>query len=62
MTRSMYQKEYAMGVSRGALPEPYKYRDRNEQPTIGLSLGSMTEDLDCGSEELKGYIAPWEEQ
>ena len=28
MTRSVYQKEHAMVVSGGALPEPYTYRGR----------------------------------
>ena len=37
-TRSVYQKDYDMVVSGGALPEPYKYRGRpslqNQVPKI----------------------------
>ena len=51
-----------MVVSGGAPPEPYKYRGRCYQPTIGLGTGSPMLDLKDGPEELKGFTAPWEEQ
>ena len=62
MTRSAYQKEHAMVVSGGALPEPYKYRGRNYQQTIGLGVVSSVEELEGSLEELKVFTAPWEEQ
>ena len=36
--------------------------DARSQPTIGLGVGSIMEELEDGPEELKGFTAPWEEQ
>ena len=47
-----------MAVSCEALPEPYKYRDRCSQPTIGLIMGSPMEELEKGLKELKGFATP----
>ena len=58
-TRSAYQKEPVMIVS--GVPEPYTYRRRCYQPTIGLGFGSPMEELEGRLEELKGFTAPWEE-
>ena len=41
-------------VSWDTLPEPYKYRDRYWQKTIGQSEGSPIEELEKGLKELKG--------
>jgi hypothetical protein len=35
-----------------------KYRGGCSQPTIGPSTGSLVEELDKGSKELKGVEAP----
>jgi hypothetical protein len=43
-----------MAVSQEALPEPNKYRGRCSQPTIGLSVGSLIEELEKGLKELGG--------
>jgi hypothetical protein len=47
-----------MAVSREVLPEPYEYRGRCLQPTIGLSVGSPIEELEKGLKELKGFATP----
>jgi hypothetical protein len=44
-----------MAVSWETLPEPYKYRGRCSQPTIGWSTGSPIEELEKGLKELKGF-------
>jgi hypothetical protein len=38
------------------MPEPYKYRGRCSQPTIGLSTGSPMEELEKGLMELNKFI------
>ena len=48
-----------MVFSRGALTEPYNYRGRCYQPTIGLGVGSSMEELEGGLEDLNGFIAAW---
>ena len=45
------------------MPEPDKYRGRYSQPTIGLSTGSLMEELEKGLKELKEFATnPMEEQ
>jgi hypothetical protein len=52
----------APSVSWEALPEPYKYRGRCLQPTIGLSTRAPMEELEKGLKELKGFATPQEKQ
>jgi hypothetical protein len=40
------------------LPEPYKYRGGDSQPTIVLSMVSPIEELEKGLKELKGFATP----
>ena len=47
-------KEPDMAFSWEALSEPYKYRGRFSQSIIGLSVGSLVEELEKGLKELKG--------
>jgi hypothetical protein len=47
-----------MAVSLEGLPEPYKYRGRCSQPTIGLSAGSPIDELEKELKELKGFTTP----
>jgi hypothetical protein len=56
--KSACWKEPDMAVSWEALPEPYKYRGRCLQPTIGLSSGYPVEELEKGLKELKGFATP----
>ena len=49
-------------LSPGRLPEPDKYRGRCLQPKIGLSAGSVMEELEKGLKELRGFATPWREQ
>jgi hypothetical protein len=44
------------------LPEPYKYMCGCSQPTIGLIVGSLIEELEKGLKKLKGFATPYEEQ
>jgi hypothetical protein len=37
---------------------PYKNRGRCSQPTIGLSVESLIEELEKGLKELKGFVTP----
>jgi hypothetical protein len=37
------------------MPDPDKYRDRCLQPTIGLSMESLMEELEKRLKELKGF-------
>jgi hypothetical protein len=55
----IYTMEY---YSQEALPELDKNRSRCLQPTIGLSVGSVMEELEKKLKELKGFTAPWREQ
>ena len=41
-----------------ALPMPDKYRSGGSQPSIGLTTGSLMEELEKGPKELKGFAAP----
>jgi hypothetical protein len=58
MPRSACWKEPVIAVSWEYLPEPYKYRGGCSQPTIGLSVGCPTEELEKGLKELKGFATP----
>jgi hypothetical protein len=40
------------------LPETDKFRGRCSQPTIGLSTGSLMEELEKGLKELRGVADP----
>jgi hypothetical protein len=51
-------KEPDMAVSGEDRPEPFKYRGRCSQPTIGLSSGSPIEKLEKGLKKLKGFATP----
>jgi hypothetical protein len=44
--KHVLKKKTYMTVSREALPEPYNYRVRCKQTTIGLSAGSLIEELE----------------
>jgi hypothetical protein len=44
------------------MSEPDKYRGRCSQLTIGLSAGSLMEELEKELKELKGFATPWGEQ
>jgi hypothetical protein len=54
--------KHDMAVSWEALPEPDKYRGWCSQPIIGLSAGSMMEELEKGLKEWRRFVAPWREQ
>ena len=56
------KKKPYMTVSREALIEPYEYRCRCQQTTIGLSAGSLIEELEKGLKELEGFATSQEEQ
>jgi hypothetical protein len=47
-----------MAVSSEALPELYKYRGGCLQPTTGLSMGSLIEELENRLKEFKGFATP----
>jgi hypothetical protein len=51
-----------MAVSWEALPKPDKYRGGCSQSTIGLSVGSLMEDLEKELKELRGFAVLWGEQ
>jgi hypothetical protein len=55
--RSACRQELNIAVSWECLLEPDKYRGGCSQPTIGLSNGSPTEDLEKELKELKGFVA-----
>ena len=55
MLRNACWRSLIDAVSWEALPERDKYRGRCSQPTIGLSLGSLIEELEKG---LKGFASP----
>jgi hypothetical protein len=50
-------QEPDIAVSWDALPEPDKYRGGYLQPTIGLSTGSLMEELEKGLKKLRGFAA-----
>jgi hypothetical protein len=51
-----------MSPERQLLPEPHQYRGGCSQPTIGLSVESLMEELEKGLKELKQFATPGEEQ
>ena len=59
MSGSACQQEPDIAIFREALPESENYtRGRCLQPSIGLSMGSPTDELEKGLKELKGYATP----
>jgi hypothetical protein len=58
MLTSVCWKDPDMAVSWEALPEPYKYRGGCLMPTVGLSMGSLIEELEKELKELKGFTTP----
>jgi hypothetical protein len=60
MQGSACWQESDVAVSWKTLPEPDKYR--GTQPTIGLSAGSLMEELRKGLKEQRGFAVPWGEQ
>jgi hypothetical protein len=58
MSTSSCRKEPDIAVSQEALSEPDKYRGGCSQPIIGLSTESPLEELEKGTNELKGFATP----